>query len=161
MSLKQKIQDARTSNAGIFQFIKFGLTGSVGAVFDFSIFALLHSVFGWYYLYANLVSVFVAICITFVLNKIWTFRAKGTEDLRSQTIKFFTVATFNYFLQQLLLFVIVTYSGIEHILGQFANYNEIASKIIAILIVMFSNFFLNKFWTFRDVANKKTPVQNS
>lgn len=157
-NLFAKIREARNNNAGIFQFLKFGITGTVGAVFDFSIFALLHSVFGWYYLYANFVSVFVAICITFVMNKLWTFRAKGTEDLRKQTMKFFTVAVSNYFLQQLLLFLIVTYSGIEHILGSYADYNEIASKAIAILIVMFSNFFLNKFWTFKDVANKKIAV---
>lgn len=150
------LKDARAKNSGIFQFIKFGFTGVTGAIFDFGIFALLHSVFGWYYLYANFVSVFVAICITFVLNKFWTFRAKGTEGMRTQTAKFFTVALSNYLLQQLLLYLIVTYSGIENILGPYHDYNEIASKAIAIFIVMFSNFFLNKFWTFKDVANKKS-----
>jgi putative flippase GtrA len=157
--LIQKIKDARSRNAGIFQFIKFGLTGVVGAAFDFSIFALLHSYFDWYYLYANFVSVFVAICVTFVLNKTWTFRAKGKENLRNQTTKFFTVAISNYFLQQLLLYLIVTYSGIGNLLGSYHDYEELVSKVIAICIVMFSNFFLNKFWTFRDVANQKVSVE--
>lgn len=156
------VQKEMKENSGLFQFVKFGITGVVGASFDFSIFALLHSYLGWYYLYANFVSVFVAICVTFTINKFWTFKAGGSEDLRGQTIKFFTVATINYFLQQLLLYLIVTYVPIERLFGvtteqqinDFGEIKALISKVIAICIVMFSNFFLNKFWTFREEANR-------
>ncbi len=161
-----RVKELHSRNAGIYQFFKFAVTGTIGAAFDFGIFAILHSYFGWHYLRANFVSVFIAICVTFLFNKFWTFRAKGTEDLRRQTFKFFVVATANYFLQQLLLFLFVSYLPLEAIFGKvtqadiedFSNIKALICKALAIFIVMFSNFFLNKFWTFKGVANTDEKV---
>ncbi|MBI3251365.1 MAG: hypothetical protein HYZ62_00465, partial [Candidatus Andersenbacteria bacterium] len=63
------------------QFIKFGVTGAIGAAVDFSAYAFLTRAVGWVTLYsvwgyeisaANNVSVFLAIVSNFLFNKFWT-----------------------------------------------------------------------------------------
>lgn len=142
------IANARKNNIGLFQFVKFGITGVTAAVIDFSIFLLLTRVVNIAEIPSNLVSVFIATCFTFVVNKFWTFRNPDRAQIRTQTVKFFTIAAINYGLQQLILYIILFHTALHVWTG---SYTDLAGKVIAVAIVMFNSFFSNKYWTFRKV----------
>lgn len=148
-SLKEFVQK---NKVGLTQFLKFVVTGTVGAGIDFAIYGALTRLAHFYFLYANLCSVFLAILATFILNKYWTFESREPGAWKSQSWKFFVVAGTNYVLQQLILTLIVFYTPLERITGK--SLKDIGAKVIAVGIVMFSNFFLNKYWTFRNHSAK-------
>ena len=152
------ITHARTSNTGIYQFFKFGITGVTAAVIDFSIFLALTRVVHLREIPSNLISVFIATCFTFVVNKFWTFRNKSRSEMHTQSLKFFTIAAINYGLQQLILYIVIFHTPLHLVLG---SYDDLGGKVIAVAIVMFNSFFSNKYWTFRTHAvaaeNPATP----
>lgn len=131
----------------ILEFLKFAVVGTLGAAVDFSVYALLTRAWHWYYIYATAVSVFLAILNNFLLNKYWTFKKGTTGKTTRESVRFFIVSLINYFLQLGILYSVVEFTSLQKIFGQG---EDLAAKVIAIGIVLFSNYFGNKFWTFRD-----------
>lgn len=142
------------------QFIKFGVTGAIGAVVDFSTYYLITRVFNYNNFYvvlgqkiivANNISVFLAIISNFLLNKYWTFRDTNTAVMR-QWASYFTLNAFTWVLNQLLVSVLA-FEVI--IIGQvFGSAKDIAAKVLAIGIILFINFAGSKFIIFTK------PVKN-
>ncbi|MFZ6035950.1 MAG: GtrA family protein [Patescibacteria group bacterium] len=132
---------------GIFQFAKFAVVGVVGTCVDFGVYALLTRVFGLYYIAATAISVLLAIVNNFLLNKHWTFDKGDSGNARSESGKFFVVSVINYFLNLGIVYFIVEHTAAHQLFG--AN-DDLFAKMVAIGIVLFSNFFGNKYWTFRD-----------
>ncbi len=142
------------------QFIKFGITGTIGAAVDFSTYALLTRVVGWTTLYsiagyqisaANNVSVLLAILSNFLLNKFWTFRAGG--NAAGQGIGYFILNTFTWALNQLLMSYFAFHLPIFAAL--FGEQKDFAGKAMAIGIILFVNFFGSKFIIFRKNAGER------
>ena len=142
------------------QFIKFGVVGAIGAVVDFGTFAILTRGFGWTATYfvagfelssANNVSVFLAICSNFVLNRFWTFKATG-GSAAGQGIGYLIMNIITWTLNQLLM----SYFAYRLIIFQdiFGGQKDFAAKALAIGIILILNFLGSKFIVFR----KKEPV---
>ncbi|PIT97851.1 MAG: hypothetical protein COT71_04105 [Candidatus Andersenbacteria bacterium CG10_big_fil_rev_8_21_14_0_10_54_11] len=145
------------------QFIKFGVTGTVGAVVDFTTYNLLTRGLGWMTFYtvlgqkiimANNVSVFFAIISNFVLNKYWTFRDSSTKVVRQWTGYFF-LNVFTWALNQLLVSYFVF--QVPLMADLFGNQRDNAAKALAIGIILFLNFFGSKFFIFR----RQTAIRSS
>lgn len=143
----------------IHQFVKFAITGTIGAVIDFGLFfiltRLLHwrtivLVFGYPVIAANMVSVFVAIIVIFLFNKYWTFGDREHSAIR-QGIQYFSFNFVTWVLNQLLTsyfaFHVVLFARL------FGDYRDFAAKVMAIGIIMVVNFLGSKFLIFR-----KTPT---
>jgi putative flippase GtrA len=145
------------------QFIKFIVTGSFGAIVDFSIYNILSRGFGWVTIYyvlgyeiiaANLVSVFMAISANFVLNKYWTFR-NNDKAVVKQWSGYFALNTFTFVLNQILTsFFTFRFPLTELIFG---SQKDNAAKAIAIGFILFINFLGSKFLVFR----KKSTLNSS
>ncbi len=131
----------------LFEFIKFGIVGVSGTIVDFGIYTILTRVFGMYYLYATAISVFLAIVNNFILNKYWTFQKGGSGKFRSEYIKFFIVSLVNYFINIGITYGIKEFTSSETVFGSYEDY---FAKVVAIIIVLFSNYFANKYWTFKE-----------
>ncbi len=137
------------------QFVKFGITGAIGAIVDFSTFGFLTRIIGWHTTYtilgneiiaANNVSVFLAICSNFIINRYWTFK-DTTESAAKQGAGYFTLNFFTWILNQIL----VSYFAF-HVLfiGQmFGSNKDLAAKVLAIGIILFVNFFGSKLFIFK------------
>ena len=128
------------------QFVKFSLVGVSGTIIDFGIYTLLTRALSMFYVYATGISVFLAIINNFFLNKHWTFRRGQSGIAKVEYGKFFTVSVANYLVNLGITYYIVEFTSADDIFG---NYDDYFAKVIAIVVILFSNFFANKYWTFR------------
>lgn len=146
------------------QFIKFSITGSIGAVVDFGTYALITRVLGWNHLYllwglhmsfANNISVFLAIISNFLINKYWTFR-KREGSFVGQGFGYLGLNTITWFLNQILVSLFAfNVPFFEHVFG---NEKDFAAKVVAIAVTLFFNFLGSKFFVFRTPQAPPTPV---
>ena len=125
----------------LFEFLKFAVVGILGTIVDFGVYALLTRVFDVYYIWATSVSVFLAIINNFLLNKHWTFNKGESGKAKEESIKFFIVSIANYFLNIGITYFIVEFTSAESIFG---SGEDFFAKVVAIAIVLFSNYFGNK-----------------
>jgi putative flippase GtrA len=120
------------------QFVKFCLVGTFNTVLDFSIYLFLTRGVHLYFLYANLISLLVAMTSSFILNKYWTFKDTN-KDLQKQYLKFVLVNVVYFFLYNAVLFSLV------HWLKIF----DLMAKAVAVVAGLFWNFGANRYWTFK------------
>lgn len=141
------------------RFIKFGLVGAFGAVIDFGIFNLTIQFLRLMPLYASIISFICAVLSNFFLNRYWTFPDSRTKRFRHQFIQFSVVSLVGLGIRSLL------FNPIEKLLLTLTNQYLSASFFISpevvgynltlaflILLVLFWNFFANRFWTYNDVS---------
>lgn len=121
------------------QFVKFGIVGSIGTVVDISILAFLHDVVGINVYVANFFSFSAAVINNYTLNSRWTFGDQEKEHKR-QLVQFALVSVVGMALSQALLYFF----------HDVLNLHYLIAKCLGILIVLFWNFFVNRFWTFRE-----------
>lgn len=136
------------------QFVKFGITGTFGAIVDFGTYNILTRAIGWLTIYniggikiiaANLVSVFLAIFSNFILNKYWTFRDKS-ENVAAQGTSYFVMNLITFTLNQLLTsFFIFNVAQFD----VFGSQKDNAAKVAAVCFILFINFLGSKFIIFR------------
>lgn len=140
------------------QFVKFGITGTIGAVVDFTTYNLLtrglgfmafYTVFGQQIIVANNISVFMAIISNFIINKYWTFR-DPSKQVAKQWAGYFTLNFFTWILNQFLVSYFTFQVPIFEAL--FGTQKDNAAKVLAIGIILFVNFAGSKLFIF-----KKSP----
>mgnify|MGYP006297877641 CR=1 FL=1 len=140
------------------RFFKFAVVGTIGAVVDFGILYLLHVIFNWPLALANTVSFTCAVLSNFTWNRLWTYPDSRSKPGAAQLVQFFVVNVAGWALNTGILLALnqpltalagslppVTTTALAHKLG----YN--AAKVLATGVVMFWNFFINRFWTYNDV----------
>ncbi|MBI5038135.1 MAG: GtrA family protein [Candidatus Kerfeldbacteria bacterium] len=131
---------------GIVQFVKFAIVGVLGTIVDFGVYSILTRFFDFYYISATAISVCAAIINNFYWNKYWTFAKGNSGKTGSESGKFIVVSLLNYALN-----IGITYAIVEHTSAEqwFGTAEDFFAKVVAIAIVLFSNYFANKYWTFR------------
>ena len=117
--------------------ILYGIIGCFTSVADFVVFTLLSKYVGLYYLWANCISVLVGISTSFFLNRAYNFKVKDNTIRRFSV--FLTVGLCGLMLSNLILWV-----GIDKMGGS----NSLV-KLLSIVLVVFFQFLLNKYVTFR------------
>lgn len=122
--------------------ILYGIIGTFTSSLDFGIFTILSKVVGINYLLSNCISVLVGITTSFLLNRNYNFKVKDKAVQRFSI--FLTVG-----LLGLLLSNFILWFGIERLGG-----NKIIVKLASIGFVVFFQFLLNKFITFRNVQKE-------
>ncbi len=126
------------------QFIRFGIVGVINTSLDFVIYAFLTRLFLFFdehYLIANLISFSIATVNSYIFNKYWTFKDNSKQH-KIQYTKFYLVSLCGLILTQTILYILVE-------LGLY----DLLAKAIAVGVVLFWNFFVNKFWTFKKTKN--------
>ena len=117
--------------------ILYGIIGSFTSTLDFVVFTILSRYAGLYYLLANCISVLVGITTSFFLNRTYNFKVKDK-----------TVRRFSFFLTVglcgLMLSNVILWLGIDR-MGQDSS----LVKLLSIVLVVFFQFLLNKYVTFR------------
>jgi putative flippase GtrA len=139
---------------GLMQFARYSVVGLIGAGVDFGTYTLMTRVIGIPPLPANMTSVFLAIISNYFFNKYWTFESLKSEAgvILSEGARFFIVSLANYTVQQLVFVGLLTYASLDLLVG---SYEDFLAKVIAIVIAWFSNYFFNKYWTFRAQLGQK------
>lgn len=117
--------------------ILYGVIGSCTAFLDFIVYTMLTSGLEVHYLIANCISVVIGITTSFILNRYYNFKVKDKPLIRF--FSFFAVGVLGMILSNFILYVSVEEYG----------FSKIVSKLLSIIFVVFFQFLLNKFVTFR------------
>ncbi len=158
------LDGTRNKRKEIARFVKFSVVGTLGAVIDFGLLNLLVQMAGFPKVLANVCSFTTAVISNFIWNRLWVYPETRGEPLRKQFVQFFVVN-----LAGLVINTAIFYSFDRWLLGEAGllagpvgalalaigiahfdlAYN--GAKVIATGVVLFWNFFVNRFWTFRHV----------
>ena len=117
--------------------ILYGIIGSFSSSIDFAIFTLLVQIVGLLYLVANCISILAGITTSFFLNRNYNFKVK--DNVRGRFAIFLTVGLCGLMLSNIVLYVCVS----------ILDMNKLVSKLLSIVLVVFFQFLINKYITFK------------
>lgn len=129
--------------------ILYGIIGSFSSGLDFVIYTILVQVLGIHYLVANCISVLAGISTSFTLNRNYNFKVKD-KTTRRFTI-FLCVG-----LCGLMLSIAILYTCINTF-----EMNKIVSKLLSIVLVVFFQFLINKYLTFKPIKHGESISGNA
>jgi putative flippase GtrA len=143
------------------RFLRFATVGFIGAVVDFGVFNLLATVLGLPVVLSSVLSFLAAILSNFTWNRYWTYPDSRTKAISHQLLQFSVVSVVGLAIRTPIVALL------ERTLGQMftrlsiLSVGPIPAKVIgnnialatAVLVVMFWNFFVNRYWTYADIDN--------
>jgi putative flippase GtrA len=154
----------RTNQREIIRFFKFSAVGTLGAVVDFGLLNLLVQLVGLPKVPAKACSFTAAVFSNFVWNRLWVYPETRGEPLRKQFVQFFVVnlaglainMTIFYVSDHWLLGEVGLLAGPVGALALVIGMTHFTlalngANVIATVVVLFWNFFVNRRWTFRHV----------
>jgi len=146
------------------RFVKFSLVGLVGMVVDFAVLNVMKLFFEGMGLgesleiglrpheiqliAANTLSFSAAVLSNFTWNRLWTFPESRQQPLGRQLAQYALVNLIGLGINTVLL-VLLDQHLFQHFVSQRLSYN--LAKAIAIGVVLFWNFGINRIWTYRDI----------
>lgn len=119
------------------QFIRYFITGSSGVILDMSSLYVLKEFFFLSPVVAVASNQLMMTAYLFLLNKYWAFKASGISH--QQLIRFIIIMSANY------LLAVIWMWFWNHFLG----FNYLVVRIVNIMLCVFWNFLLYKFWVFK------------
>lgn len=135
-----------THRVEVKRFAKFCVVGAIGAVVDFGVLNLGIQVFGLPKWLANTFSFFTAVLSNFVWNRLWTYPESRQQRFGPQFGQFLLVNLAGYGINQGI------FLSLDHfVFGAWGVWGYNLSKAIAIGVVLFWNYGVNRVWTYRQV----------
>ena len=148
----------------IIRFSKFLVVGTIGTIIDFGLFNLFHNVFGLHAVPANTLSITASIVNNYTWSRYWVYPETKHQQGRKKFAQFVVVSliawalntgilwsTERWLLGQAGLFAALVASVAAAIRVEHGVLSSNGAKVVATGIVLFWNFFANRFWTFKDV----------
>lgn len=140
------------------RFLRFAVVGMIGAVIDFGVANLLVYVFFAPLVLAGTISFISAIMSNFFWNRYWTYPDSRSKPISQQLIQFTVVNGLGLTIRVPIL------RWLEPVLNRLFSMFPLSLPIfspdvlaknvtlaIAVLVVMFWNFFVNRYWTYSDI----------
>lgn len=121
-----------------YELLKFGITGVLNTLISMLCYFLLLKL-NVYYLLANVISYFVGMTNSYILNRKWVF--KSDSSIIKTSIKFCCVNIITLGISTLLLYIFV----------HNFNFNKAIAQIVTTMIIMVINYLGSKFWTFKTI----------
>lgn len=118
--------------------ILYGVIGGISSGLDFTVYTLLVNVVEFHYLISNICSVLVGIATSFTLNRRYNFKVK--DQTKRRFFIFLFVGISGLLLSSLILYICI----------QELRIDELLSKLLSIVLVVFIQFILNKNITFKN-----------
>ena len=163
------------------RFVKFLIVGAMGFVVDFGIFNLLLSPINhwlapgqWLYgllaqfglsdqsithlgpSIASTISFVAAVFSNYLWNRYWTYPDSRSRSHRRQFAMFFLVSVVGVFIRVPIVFLTTPlFRSLVGSMGSLQAYTtrlaDNLSLMVAVVVVLFWNFFANRHWTYNDV----------
>lgn len=140
------------------RFLRFAVVGAIGAVIDFGTMNLLVNFAHFSLVAAGTISFICAILSNFLWNRYWTYPDSRSKPVFRQLAEFSIVNVLGLAIRipilalvepQLLKLLQSLPVKIPYLSPNFLADN--ITLAIAVIIVMFWNFFVNRYWTYSDV----------
>jgi len=144
------------------RFLKFVVVGTIGFGVDFVTYNIVRLGIGLGPEVSSVVSFCVAVLSNFLFNRFWTYPDSRSKPLLGQLLQFAVVNIFGLVIRTVIFSLIHNPLAalFENIAVDFvipANViGENLSLAIVVIIVMFWNFFINRYWTYNDVDDEIT-----
>ena len=136
----------RANRTEIVRFVRFATVGTIGSLVDFGILNLGIQVFGLEKWLANTFSFSAAVVSNFTWNRLWTFPESRVQSLWPQLGQFFLVNLAGYGINQ------GVFLSLDHyVFAPWGIWGYNVAKAVAIGIVLFWNFGVNRLWTYREI----------
>jgi putative flippase GtrA len=160
---------ARTNKKEFTRFTKFLVVGSIGFVIDFGVLNLLYRALNFLPVVAQAISFTCAAISNFTWNRFWTYPDSRSKPLHLQFGQFFALSligilvrsvVFSLFKQPMIDLVTSlqtgTFAGLIHFATDTmqATIEQLginAAVAAGVIVVLFWNFFSNRFITYSDV----------
>lgn len=163
------------------RFVKFLIVGAIGFIVDFGFFNLLLNPinnwvspgqwlytilagmgFGDYFIthlgpsIASTISFVAAVICNFLWNRYWTYPDSRSRSRRRQFTMFFLVSIVGVLIRIPIVFVMTPlFRSLVADIGPLQAYTtrlaDNLSLMVAVIVVLFWNFFANRHWTYNDV----------
>jgi len=133
------------------RFARFLTVGAVGTLLDFGLLTLLKAL-GLLTLIANSLSFSAGVANNFTWNRLWTFADAKQSDWRKQLAQFLLVSLVGLALNN--TFLLLLEDPLGNLFDQPA-YGYLPAKVIATGVVVFWNYFANRYWTFNISRTRK------
>lgn len=117
---------------------KFTIVGVVNTLIDFSVFYVLHDIFGAYFIFAHIAAFFVALVNSFIFNALWTFKNLKRDQLLKQVFSFVIIGLIGLGLSTVSIYVASMYISIY------------PAKILAMLVSFVWNYVGSWLFVFKD-----------
>jgi putative flippase GtrA len=134
------------------RFFKFLIVGTIGFVVDFGTLTLLKELTSLPTIAANTISFSLAVISNFTLNRYWTYPDSRSKPISAQVGQFTVVSIVGLVINNGILLLLEPFFD-----GLLVNYaaipirGYIPAKMVATVVVLFWNFFVNRYWTYSDV----------
>ncbi|NIM92657.1 MAG: hypothetical protein GTO18_02945 [Anaerolineales bacterium] len=151
------------------RFVKFCIVGVTGAIADFGTFNLLTSIFGVWSVAASVISFIAAVTNNFIWNYFWVYPDSRSKPLGLQVVQFTIVSLTGLAIRTPIFalgrkpFINLSYIILDIIPssippGPDSLLPMSATKLgwnlslsLAVIVVLFWNFIVNRIWTYSDV----------
>jgi putative flippase GtrA len=141
------------------RFIRFAIVGAIGAVIDLGVFNLLSVGFKIQPIFSQAISFSLAVVSNFIWNRLWTYPDSRNKPVSGQLIQFIVVSVIGLVVRTLIFDRLeeglIALSAMIVPAGFFVSPRVIGHNLslaTVIIIIMFWNFFANRYWTYNDVS---------
>jgi putative flippase GtrA len=133
--------------------------GVIGAIVDFGTFNILTNFLGIGAIISSVLSFIAAIISNFTWNRYWTYPDSRTKKISFQLSQFAIVSVVGLLIRTPIIAILVNpfrsfFANLPYLpMGPITSDllgNNLALAV-AVLTVMFWNFFINRYWTYGDV----------
>jgi len=139
------------------RFVRFAIVGALGAVVDFLVFNLFSSLLGVNAVLSSVISFLTAVSSNFLWNRVWTYPDSRSKPVLRQMLEFTVVNVVGLAIRTPLFALLE--SPLRGLFERLALPVPISAEVlghnlglaIAIGVVLFWNFFINRYWTYSDV----------
>ena len=139
------------------RFIRFAIVGTIGAVIDIGFFNLLAHILAVPVLFSQGISFSLAVISNFIWNRYWTYPDSRQKSLSRQLFQFVVVSVAGLivrtlifdWLEQSLIWLSAQVFPESIVSPVVAGHNLALGTVI--VVILFWNFFINRYWTFNDV----------
>lgn len=118
---------------------RFSMIGVINTLIDFTVFSILHSLFGVSYVLSQGLGYSIGVANSFILNKKWTFSDRKAN--KKSIHEFFQFVVVN------LISLIITMMAMN-LLVESLNLNVYISKVLVTILAQVTNFLGYKLWVF-------------
>jgi putative flippase GtrA len=140
------------------RFIRFAIVGAIGAVVDFGVMNLLVNLFSAPLVLAGTLSFIAAVLSNFIWNRYWTYPDSRSKPVVRQWIEFLVVNALGLLIRipvlallEPVILLLILHLPFEIPLFSPDVISDNLTLAVAVVIVMFWNFFVNRYWTYSDV----------
>lgn len=129
------------------RFLKFAIVGAIGMVVDLTTMTIVREWWGAPLPVAVAIGFTLAVMSNFTWNRLWTFPESRERPIRGQLTQFFIINVIGLGINEIVVALL------HPVFGRALNDPPayIAAKIIAIGIVLFWNYFVNRKWTYKGI----------